>query len=163
MILRTQIVFIALFSLLYFSNAYTQQDSITVDDILNNILDEATIEKEDSQLYDLIEQLLEDPININTASKSELLTIPFMDVESAEVITEYRKTHGKLFSVNEIELIDGFSPNISKTLKYFIKVSSISKSDDTPFIGFYSLKFRSRFVQDVQERKGFSDSVYVGS
>ena len=60
--------------MLIFSELYSQQDStVTVDFILNNILDEATIEKEDSQIYDLIEQLLENPININTAAKTDLM------------------------------------------------------------------------------------------
>ena len=63
---KHQIFFLFFGLMLIFSELYSQQDSIvTVDFILNNILDEATIEKEDSQIYDLIEQLLENPININ--------------------------------------------------------------------------------------------------
>ena len=103
--------------MLIFSELYSQQDStVTVDFILNNILDEATIEKEDSQIYDLIEQLLENPININTAAKTDLMLVPFMDIESAANIINHRKKHGKFFSTREIKMIDGLSSNISKTL-----------------------------------------------
>ena len=143
---------------------YSQQNtSITVDYILNNILDEVTIEKEDSQIYDLIEQLLENPININSATKSELMVIPFMDIESADNIIKYRKKHRIFFSTGEIKMIEGLSSNISRTLKYFTIVKSPIIDDSPSLIGMYSLKFRSRIVQDIQKRKGFIDTVYSGS
>ncbi|MEN8193525.1 MAG: helix-hairpin-helix domain-containing protein [Bacteroidota bacterium] len=157
-----KILFVLFFILT--SSLFSQQDpKVTVDEVLNHILDEATIEKEDSQLYDLIEQLLENPININEATKSELLKIPFMDIESANIIFDYRKKNGKLFSTSEIKMIEGLSSNISKTLQYFITVRNIDELESPPFFGLYSLKFRSRITQDIQERKGFTDSIYSGS
>ncbi len=150
--------------ILTFSENYSQQDSIiTVDFILNNILDESTIEKEDSQIYDLIEQLLENPININTATKADLMTIPFMDIESATNIINHRKKFGKFFSTREVKMIDGLSSNIAKTLQYFVIVKPPSIDDSPSFIGLYSLKFRSRLINDVQERIGFIDTLYSGS
>jgi len=163
LVLRSRILLLIICSFIS-SLVYSQQENIiTVEYILNEILDEATIEKEDSQVYDLIEQLLENPININTSTKSGLMTIPFMDIESAEIIINYRNKHGKFFSTSEIKLIDGLSPNISRTLEYFVIVKTPTLKESPSFIGMYSLKFRSRIVQDVQERKGFTDSLYTGS
>jgi len=159
-----KIIHLFLFWFILNIQLFSQQDSaITVEYILNNVLDEATIEKEDSQLYDLIEQLLENPININTATKTELMTIPFMGIESANNIVKYRKKHGKFFSTSELSMIDGLPSNLSRTLKYFVTVRQPSKEYAQPFIGLYSLKFRSRIVQDLQERQGFIDTVYSGS
>jgi len=159
-----KIINLFLFCFIFSSLLYSQQDStVTVEYILDNILDEATIEKEDSQLYDLIEQLLENPVNINTASETELMSIPFMDIESADNIINYRKKHGKFFSTSEVKMIDGLSSVLSKTLKYFVVVKPPSAGSATPFIGLYSLKFRSRFIQDMQDRKGFIDTIYSGS
>ncbi len=164
MYFRNKIIHLFLFWLVFYSQLFAQQDStITVEYILNNILDDATIEKEDSQLYDLIEQLLENPININKANKTELMTIPFMDIESADNIIKYRKKHGKFFSTNELSMINGLSSILSKTLKYFVVVRKTSKAKAQPFIGLYSFKFRSRVIQNLQERRGFIDTVYIGS
>ena len=163
MILKHKIIYFSV-CLIFPSLLFSQQDtSISIDFILNHILDEATIEKEDSQLYDLIEQLLENPININIASKSELMIIPFMDIESAENIINFRNEHGRFFSTSGIKMIDGLSSNLSRSLQYFVIVKSPVVKESPPFIGMYSLKLRSRIVQDIQERKGFTDTLYSGT
>ncbi|MCK5457610.1 MAG: hypothetical protein KAI45_10835, partial [Melioribacteraceae bacterium] len=93
----------------------------------------------------------------------DLMLIPFMDIESAANIINHRKKHGKFFSTREIKMIDGLSSNISKTLQYFVIVKPPAVDDSPPFIGMYSLKFRSRLINDIQERKGFIDTIYSGS
>ena len=141
-----------------------QQDTIySADYILEQILDESIIEKEDSQLYDLIEQLHENPININTASSSDLMIIPLMNITIANKIIEYRNVNEDFFSVEELNEVKGISRDMINLIKQFITVVSVTPEEiekRTRKPKTYLLKFRSRMINDIQTRRGFSEQIY---
>ena len=58
----------------------------SIQDYIEDLLEESTIDVEDSQLYDKFESLLQNPINVNQATLDDLLSIPLMDVETASLI-----------------------------------------------------------------------------
>ena len=61
-------------------------------------------------------------ININTASRSELMQIPGIGESKAERIIAYRENHGRFGSVEEIRNVSGIGDGIYEGLKDYITV-----------------------------------------
>lgn len=61
-------------------------------------------------------------ININTATQTELETLPGIGISTAIKIIEYRKENGKFKNIEEIKNVKGIGENKFKKIKELIKV-----------------------------------------
>lgn len=61
-------------------------------------------------------------VNLNTATKDELLTIPGVGESKANAILKYRDEHGRFESVDEIKNIAGIKDGIFNQIKDYIMV-----------------------------------------
>ncbi len=153
-----------MFILLTFPKVFfAQNDSLhNIDYLIENILEDATIENEDSQLYDIIEQYIENPIDLNSSDLTELLKLPFIDIETANQIIGYRKNNGEIFSYSEL-----FSTQIpEKTIKILPAFTYLKKTENNVNSSlFQNIKtdFRSRFSQNIQTAEGYKNGFYDGS
>ena len=59
-------------------------------------------------------------ININTASKDELLTIPGIGESKAKAIISYRETNGKFKKIEDIQNVDGIGSKLYEEIKAYI-------------------------------------------
>ncbi len=141
-------------------------------DSLSNYFDEIQIyletasvfqEEEETNIYEIIEEILRNPIQINEANVNELLAIPFLDFASADIIVKYRDANKKFFSLNELYMIDNLSINLANLLKPLLTLEKTSSLvlEETPFLNF--IKSRNRILQDIQTRKGFDENNYLGN
>ena len=154
--------FIPIFLLLLI-NTFAQTDStLTSEQLIQDLLEESSIDLEDDYLYDLLENLEDNPVNLNTADINTLLTIPFLDLNSAQNILDYKKQYGKFFSTKELFAVKGLDNSIARALQLFTVVSEV---EEKPFIDLsgLSVEVRSRFVKDLQDRKGYMDGSYLGN
>ena len=158
---------IAALILLFLSSLILAQiDSSEINDDFQSILEDASIGKEDFQIYDLIEELINHPIDINSATTEELLQIPYLNFLTANAIIRYRDLHGKFTSVNELKNINELNDELIDKITPFIK---INKSRDILFTSmkniFEQIKISNRFraIQDIQTRKGFKENKFAGS
>ncbi len=161
-------LFILLLFIIPISTINSQQDTtLTVEDIIQNYLDDSSIDVDDSQLFDLFEELQENPINLNAAEVSDLLKIPFLDNNSAEIIIDYRNRHGSYFSEFELYSIKELEQSLINNIKPFITVDKRVEQqiEEIPVREFsnFTLQLRSRTLSDLQERKGFAKDKYLGS
>lgn len=62
------------------------------------------------------------PINLNTASKEELMLLPEIGETRAEAIIEYRESHGGFFTKDELMNVKGIGEAIFNGLKDLITV-----------------------------------------
>lgn len=62
------------------------------------------------------------PINLNTASKEELMLLPEIGETRAEAIIEYRDSHGGFFTKDELMNVNGIGEAIFNGLKDLITV-----------------------------------------
>ena len=100
---------LAIILLFPFTLLLPQKDSTkNINEILNSILEESIMDEEDSQLFDLIEDLLNNPININSASESDLLRVPVIDLQTVKLIIGYRNKNGSYHSLQQLYSIKGF-------------------------------------------------------
>ncbi|MFC2084914.1 ComEA family DNA-binding protein, partial [Bacteroidota bacterium] len=122
--------------------------------------------KIESDLYDLIEQLLESPLDINNAVLSDLKKIPLLDHKVAESIIEYRKKKGKIFSTSELYEIENLSDELVTIIKPFFHVEIDDPDkifDEKPVQRKYKLYFRTRSSIDIQQKIGIKSGKYTGS
>jgi len=158
-------VFLILFTIvfLYPSSLFSQTDSTytTTEEILNNLLEESQDEDISSNLYDVLEDLLQNPINLNTASNNELQKIPYIDFPIAKEIINHRNKYGKFFSTNELYSIKEIPSDIVKKIIPFVTVSqNIATKDENLFSNFFSnskVYFRSRVKNELQTTNGFTE------
>lgn len=61
-------------------------------------------------------------VNINTAAKEELMTLPGIGETKAQRIIEYRETHGRFFDIEALKNVPGIKSGTYDALKEFITV-----------------------------------------
>ena len=83
-------------------------------------------------------------ININSASKSHLMSLTGVGEGKANAIIEYRKTNGPFKSIEEIKNVKGIGESIYQKIKGKIKVynKDVNKSIETQEIIQDSIKIK---------------------
>lgn len=76
----------------------------------------------DAQALDEEERHTDSRVDINTATQSELMTLPGIGQTKAERILEYRATHGNFSSAEEIMNVDGIKEGLYNRIKDDIRV-----------------------------------------
>ncbi|TNF32079.1 MAG: helix-hairpin-helix domain-containing protein, partial [Bacteroidetes bacterium] len=74
----------------------------------------------------LLDELLifsENPININTATFTDLTALPMLDEIAVANLLKHIETNGKLLNLYELQAVNGFSISLIRQLEPFIKVS----------------------------------------
>jgi len=84
----------------------------------NNIVLEADATGHWQKLSNLVPAL----VNINTATLSELLTLPGIGQTKAQAIIDYRTAHGNFASIDALDDVPGFGPATINLLKPYVKL-----------------------------------------
>lgn len=63
---------------------------------------------ENGELTELLDELASNPVNVNTADRALLESLPFLNSKQIENLLEYVYDYGALKSIYELRLIDGF-------------------------------------------------------
>lgn len=168
------IFYTSLLLFLFAQIIFSQIDSSTIvtEDILDDILIEPEEESDTEELVGIIEDLIRDPIDINKADLFQLSMLPEMDASSAQKIINHRNKFGNFFSTTELFSIREIDKTFIQKIMPFVKVSGIIEdnkqidrelTDDRPIYLNSRLNIRSRFVNDLQNRKGFLSDKFNGS
>ena len=153
---------------------FSQTDSsyIGTEESLEDIIQEPTGQTDDSNLFEILEQLKQNPIDLNKASVSDLQQIPGVDLHSAETIVKHRKKYGHFFGPQELNAVPGLSNEVIKRMLPFVKAEQQTQREETQqpeeptFSRFFhntKVILRSRFSNDLQTRKGFSQNKFEGT
>ncbi|MEW6653586.1 MAG: helix-hairpin-helix domain-containing protein [Bacteroidota bacterium] len=159
---------IFLISLIFFScKVYSQADTTNVQQNLESLLEDASEGVDDSQLYDNIEYLTQNPIQLNNASINELLKIPFLDRVNASAIIKHRNMLGGIYNVDQLRFIDRVGFDLIEKILPFLKLGdeqpiTFNEIFDKKF-KLLNLNFRTRGLYDFQKDKGFEDGTFPNS
>ncbi|KAF0152088.1 MAG: hypothetical protein FD143_1382 [Ignavibacteria bacterium] len=159
---------ILLISLLLLSaKIYSQVDTTNMQQNFETLLEDASEGVEDSQLYDNIEYLTQNPIQLNTSSINELLKIPFLDRANAAAIIKHRNMLGGIYNSDQLRFIDGVSFELIEKIIPFLKLGdeqqvTFNEIFDEKF-KLLNLNFRTRGLYDFQKDKGFEDGTFSDS
>jgi len=96
------IIFICLILILS-TTSFAQTDSsyLRIEEVLEDILQEPVEEADNSDLYEELEYLIKNPVDINSSDISELQSLPGMDLASAELIINHKNKYGYFSPVAE--------------------------------------------------------------
>lgn len=160
--------FLIIFFIFFNSILLSQQEDTTQTyEKIEDILEDATLENEDSQIYDSIEYLINNPILLNTASINDLLRIPLMDIQIARAIIRHRNLKGGINKPEDLLNIEGVSQEEINRILPFLKLGSEKEISIFEALSeqFRDIKFNYRFrVQnDFQVRKGFTNGRFLGT
>ena len=164
--------FLIFFSLSNFISAQLDSSSTITEDVLNNILIEPDEETNSDELVDVIEDLIRNPIDVNTADVIELCKFPNMDGQSAQRIIEHRNKFGYFFSPTELFAILELDKSLIESILPFIKTSKPKENieqheeiviNSESFFKKSKFALRSRVTNDIQNRDGFESGKYEGS
>jgi hypothetical protein len=130
------------------------------DAAVESALEHSTEDVEDSQYAEILLRLAETPIDINSASASDLEQVPGIDPMLANRIVAARERR-PFGSVDELMLLDGLDPNLFGQIRNFLKV--VSRPTIPGAQQGFSMRYRGRTIRDVHDRQGFVDGSYLGS
>lgn len=174
------ILFIAFTSGLLHSQPDTSKVSADTTDLRKNLQEEILIqdsesEEEDSKLIDELENLKRNPYDLNTVTLTELESIPFLNSVIAKKIMDYKKEIKVFRSKRALLKVEGMTEDLYEKIKIYLVVRQSTKDiliDETgislPVMSLktknlLTVRFRSRFFQDLQQREGFLNGRYEGS
>lgn len=121
-ILKASIVII----LIAFSYNLLAQNSAIENDLIEKILEGIMSQEEDNYDYtsvlDEITDLIQNPIDINSASSNDLQKLYLLNQNQIDQLLKYRSENGEILSFYELQLIQGFSMELIRTLMPMLKL-----------------------------------------
>ena len=106
---------------------------------------------EEDQLEDLY-RILENPINLNTCTKYDLLQLPFVNSIAAKAIISYRKDKGMFRSVYELQSIQSLQRKTIELLLPFVSTDSKSAIS--------SKHYKHRLLTFFQKNKNYHNGQF---
>ncbi|MBI3123813.1 MAG: helix-hairpin-helix domain-containing protein [Ignavibacteriales bacterium] len=147
--------------------AIAQADTSLVQQNLETILEDASEGVDDSQLYDIIEYLTQNPIPLNTTSINDLLKIPFLDRVTAAAIIRHRNVLGGIYNIDQMRFIEDVSFELVQKIIPFVKLGDGQPPTFNEIfdenLQLFNLNFRTRGLYDFQKDKGFENGTYPDS
>jgi competence protein ComEA len=70
-------------------------------------------------------------VNINTATKEELMTLKGVGDKRAQEIIDYRKKNGNFKSIDDLEKVPGIGPGLMKQIRSEVTVTGKTSADKT--------------------------------
>lgn len=164
-------IFFFLIILLSTVETFSQTDSsyLRTEEILEDILQEPVGDIDESDLYDKLEQLLLNPVNINTATLDDLLQIPLIEISDAQLIIEHRKKFGIFFSLSELNTVENLDRELIKNITPFLYIEKkpIDVTEPPGKIETIASKsnvlLRSRYITALQQNDGFLRNRFEGT
>ena len=81
------------------------------------------------QTYDLLCDLEQHPLNINTTTREELEKLPFLSGQQVEALMAYQYHYGGMKSVAELQMIPEINEQTRQLLQFFIYIGDVAQQD----------------------------------
>lgn len=111
-----------------------------------------------SELLEMLAEIEQNPIHLNSSSAEELAVLPWISKILAIHIINYRKEIGKFVAIEQLNQIPNFNPDLIPILRKYITVDSPPKTGRS-----FSLSSKSRLSRKIEESIGFKDGTYFPS
>lgn len=95
-----------------------------VDEFTNSYYSDGNYSEINEELLENLQNIHNNPININTASREDLLQIPFLSQSQADSIVSYVSKHGPMLSLGELMFIKRIDFQTRKFLTIFLKCAA---------------------------------------
>jgi len=118
------------FILLLISNLHqlSAQNTVSKNDLLESIIENIAAKGDENldntDLLEDIEHLINNPINLNTATSHDLEKLYLLNQTQIGNLLKYRENNGPILSIYELQLIPGFSTELLRKLEVLITLKS---------------------------------------
>ena len=131
-------------------------------------LEQLSMDGEERNWEDELEELsrrLQEPININVATKRQLEEFPFLTPFQIEHLLAYVYVHGQMQTVYELQLVEGMDKRTIELLLPFICIKSVENKSGYPslkkILKYGKQEILTRMDVPLYARKGY-DKNYLG-
>lgn len=115
------------FTLLSLRSFAQEVEQINIEEILLEQLSEELGENVDiSEIVERLTYYMKHPLNLNTATESELSNLIFLTPQQIVNLLYHRQISGDFISILELQAITGFSPQVINILQHFVRVDEVS-------------------------------------
>ena len=137
------------FFFLVFSIHVNAQENITPETLLENLESE---ELGETDFLQILKDLEDHPIEINSATTKELLRIPFLNQNTAKSIIRYRNQYGTFKQWDDLLLVPGISDELIDAILPYIIFEKRRKDS------FFN--YRVQAGQDLHDIRGYDEGQY---
>ncbi len=145
-------IWVIIFILFLVKNAavFAQQENV------EQFIENASEFSDDHELTELLNELELHPLNINDATAEELKVLPWISDVLAQRIIDYRKEHGEIKNLSELEQLPGFDVVLVSMLCIYL-------TTEKPPAPSLEANLRTRVFRKLQKSQGFKDGAYYPS
>lgn len=158
--MKTLLVFLTVCLAVTFTTAQQKHAKHTELPALSELLEIQDPENISEDHYENLNQLLSQPININTATADELRMLLVLGEHQVNRFIEYRKQNGELLSLYELQVIPGFDQATINALLPFITIpdphDKLNTSVLERLIDYGNIYLLTRFERTLEKRDGFT-------
>ena len=131
------------------------------------LLESSLEDTEDSKLLDYLEDLKKNSFDLNTVSREDLESIPFINSIIAKNIIEYRNENGSFKSKRDLLYVDGVNDRLYGLIKTYVvvkksetdyvedddgKIYKENRNENPQILKDIEFSYRTRFQQDLQTK-----------
>jgi hypothetical protein len=146
-------------SILISKNLYCQETNESI--ILNNVIEEiaadASETEEASLYYEKLQELAEEPVNINSSDPDEISRLFFLNDFQVKSLTDYTSSNGKILTIYEIAAIPGFDRELATMMAPFVILGKNNVM--SPYNG----RWRNNIITGLSFRTADRDTSAPGS
>lgn len=129
-----------------------------IEDALSNLEEDGTFE--DNSIFDILETLYNNPLNLNRATANELKELRFLNDVQINDIVQHRAENGNFISLYELQSVSSLDMNTIQLLIKFVKIKG-GLDDYNVSLGRMLAGGKNevyvRMDRVLEEQKGFSD------
>ena len=107
------------------------------------------------EAFDLLQELAEHPLDLNTATRDELEQLPFLSAQQVMALLEYRDRIGIIRSMGELRLVASLDWRQLELLPFFVAIRQETATESQPTLS--ELLRRGRHELTVSGRIPFHD------
>lgn len=127
---------------------------------IESLLEETDAELDYAELLQELEALMQNPLNLNTATADDLRRLIFLNDIQIYKLLNHISMFGRLISIYELQAVDGFDMETIQAIQPFVTVTEITgrrffKLDDLLREG--NSQLFARYQQILEEQVGYSD------
>lgn len=153
-------VFIAILILIFClgqTAAQEQPSKESFESIVESILEQLdeTENIDLSSLLDDLEYFYENPLNVNSATKADFLRLHLFNQIQIEKLLDYRQKTGTIFSIFELNTIEGFDRNLLERTEPFLSFEPDSEEQSKAKKQYVRQQMLVRTTRVLQKQKGY--------
>jgi hypothetical protein len=123
-----------------------------IERLAESFADEYGEEMDLTPLLEDLERLMESPLNLNNTTRSELEGLHFLNTFQIENILNYREQVGQIFTIHELQGVEGFNPEVISDLEPFVEFLA----PDTVAPSYLKQELHFRFAEVIEKASGFT-------